>query len=93
MGMDLIVPLVQHLHALICQFKASKQIDSIGLFVTNSIADVDVLLKYPAGVKYSAIQPVVCMQSKQRLGTFIFPCKTIDFQHINKLTFVYCVTN
>ena len=40
-GMDVILPLVQHLHALICQIKASKQIDSIGLFL-NEI-DVDVL--------------------------------------------------
>ena len=30
-GMDVIPPLVQHLHALTCQCKASKQIDSIGL--------------------------------------------------------------
>ena len=37
-------------------------------------------------MKYAAIQQVFCMQSKQRPGTFIFPCKTIDFQHINKLT-------
>ena len=40
-GMDVILPLVQYLHALICQIKASKQIDSIGLFL-NEI-DVDVL--------------------------------------------------
>ena len=31
-GMDVMLPLVQHLHALTCQFKASKQIDNIGLF-------------------------------------------------------------
>ena len=37
-------------------------------------------------MKYSAIHPVVCFQSKHHLGTFIFPGKTIDFQHINKLT-------
>ena len=30
-GMDVIPPLVQHLHALTCQFKASKRIDNIGL--------------------------------------------------------------
>ena len=30
-GMDVILPLVRH-HALTCQFKTSKQIDSIGLF-------------------------------------------------------------
>ena len=43
-GMDVLLPLVQHLHALTCQFKISKRIDSIGLiFETNSIADVDVL--------------------------------------------------
>ena len=36
-------------------------------------------------MKYSAIQPVDCMQSKQRPCTFILPCKTIDFQHIDKL--------
>ena len=33
-GMDVMLPLVQHLHALICQFKASKQID-IGLFLNE----------------------------------------------------------
>ena len=27
-GMDVILPLVQHLHVLTCQFKTSKQIDS-----------------------------------------------------------------
>ena len=34
-GMDVIAPLVQHLHALICQFNPSKQIDSIGLFLNE----------------------------------------------------------
>ena len=84
-GMDVLLPLVQHLHALTCQFKISKRIDSIGLiFEPNSIADVDGLQKYPAVVKYSAIHSVVCMQSKQHPGAFILPCKTIDFQQIDK---------
>ena len=30
-GIDVIPPVVQHLHALTCQFKTSKLIDSIGL--------------------------------------------------------------
>ena len=43
MGMDVILPIVQHLHALTCQFKNSKQSKVLGYLETNSIADVDVL--------------------------------------------------
>ena len=48
---------------------------------------------------FCRMQPVVCMQSKQRPGTFIVPCKTINFQHIDsdKLTcnlhLAFCGTN
>ena len=37
------------------------------------------------------IQPAVCMQSKQRPGKLIFSCKTIDFQHIDKLSALHVV--
>ena len=45
------------------------------------------------------MQPVVCMQSKQRPGKYIFPCKTIEFQYIqeDKLTcnlhLAFCAKN
>ena len=83
-----------HWHA---SSKLRNESTILGCLETNLIADLDVLEKYPAILKYSAIQPVVCMQSKQHPGTLIFPCKTIDFQHIDKLTcnlhLAYCVTN
>ena len=53
------------------------------------------VLKGNTAVWQSAIQTIVCMPSKQRLGTFIFPyCAT---KHIDKLTcnlhLEYCATN
>ena len=34
-AMDVILPLAQHFHALIRKYKASKRIDSIGLFLNE----------------------------------------------------------
>ena len=88
--MDVILPLVQHLHhrhhTLLCQFKTSKQISSIGLFWNEFDRWCWCFVETSCFCKtYSAMQPVVCMQSKQCQCTFIFSCKTINFQQIDKL--------
>ena len=84
-GMDVMPPRVQNLHALTCQFKTSKRIGSIGL----SWNEFDRWCWCFVGISCSC--EILCHTtscwhtSKQRPGTFIFPCKTNDFQHINKL--------
>ena len=73
-GMDVILLLVQHLHALTRQFKLRnkltvlgclKSIRSLMLMFYRKTSMLMFVEKNPAVVKYSAMQPVVCLQSKE----------------------------
>ena len=97
-GMDVILLLVQHLHALICQFKTWKQIDSIGLFRNEFDSWCWCFVEISCCCEIIC-STTSCLHTKQaRPITFIFPCgKTIDIQPVHKLTcnllLAYCAAN